>query len=216
MGNGNNSFAWGIQNTFSHKNWIFGFQFDGRVGGVLLNDLWQIGIRNGADFTTGGNSPFGIARRQEWESFRDNGVVTPAFNGGGVILVEGTPRFGDDGRISNFDELTFVPNNANATVQDYAIALSGFNGPYIQSRSFTKLRELSIGYTLPSTITNRLGISSATFSLVGRNLFLWSERTDIDVDQYISGSFRPSEDINNPFLQSPGIRNFGFNLNISL
>jgi TonB-linked SusC/RagA family outer membrane protein len=216
IGYGNNSFAWGVQNTFSMKNWVFGIQVDGRVGGNLLNDLWQVGIRNGADFTTGGNSPMGIARRQEWESFKDNGVVTPAYNGGGVILVEGSPTFGSDGKINNFDQLTFVPNNANAAVQDYAIALSGFNAPFIQSRTFTKLRELSIGYNIPTSVINRLGINSATISLVGRNLLLWAERTDIDVDQYISGSFSPSEDINNPFLQSPGIRNFGFNLNISL
>lgn len=216
IGHGNNAFAWGIQNTFNYKNWVFGFQVDGRVGGAILNELWQVGVRNGADFSTGGDSPYGIARRQEWESFRDNGAVTPAFNGGGVILVEGTPTFGDDGKINNFDQLTFIPNNANASVQDYTIALSGFDGPWAQSRTFTKLRELSIGFNLPSSITNRMGVRSASFSLVGRNLLYWAERTDVDMDQYIGSGFRPSSDINNPFLQSPGVRNYGFNLNISL
>ncbi|PRY85458.1 SusC/RagA family TonB-linked outer membrane protein [Mongoliibacter ruber] len=216
IGNGNNAFVWGIQNTFNYKNWMFGIQVDGRVGGIILNELWQVAVRNGADITTGGDTPYGIARRQEWESFRDNGSVTPAFNGGGVVLVEGTPTFGNDGKINNFDQLTFIPNNANASVQDYTIALSGFDGPWTQSRTFTKLRELSIGFNFPSRVTSKMGVRNASFSLVGRNLLYWAERTDVDMDQYIGTSFRPSSDQNNPFLQSPGVRNFGFNLNISL
>lgn len=216
VGFGNSNMVWGINNNFNYKNWIFSFQVDGRIGGVMYNDLWRSAVRGGADISTAGNTPWGIARRAEWESFKETGTIVPAYNGGGVVIVEGTPQFGEQGNIVNFDELRFAPNTNNATVQDYTIALSGFTGYWTHSKSFTKLRELVIGYNLPKPFLDKIGVSSASVSLVGRNLLYFATRYDVDMDQYITPTLLPWNDDGNPRLQSPGIRNYGFNLNITL
>jgi hypothetical protein len=84
----------------------------------------------------------------------------------------------------------------------------------IYSTDYIYLRELKIGYNLPSSLINKLGLQNARLSLVGRNL--WLIKTDI-----------PHLDPSNLALSAgnvqgiegaglPSIRSFGFNLTIGL
>lgn len=51
----------------------------------------------------------------------------------------------------------------------------------IQDATFTRLRELSVGYTLNSQgFRNKTKLSSVTFTATGRNLFLWTDLQGID------------------------------------
>lgn len=215
VGFGNNDFAWAVQNKFTYKNLFFSFQVDGRVGGVIYNDLWNNGTRGGADISTAGDTKFGLARRAEWESFKRDGKITPAYLGDGVILKAGVPKFDQNGGITNIGELTLAPNDRAATFQDYVVAMSNFTGEWLHTRTFTKLREITFGMALPSSLTRRLHLKEATVSLVGRNLLYWGARRDIDVDQYLSSTLLPFEDEGTPRLQSPSVRSYGVNLSLT-
>lgn len=214
IGFGNNDFTYAINNKFSYKNFQFSFQFDGRVGGLIYNDLWTNGARGGADISTAGNTKYGIARRAEWESFKQNGVVTPAYLGDGVTLKGGIPKYDNNGKITNFEELNLVPNDKNATFQDYVVATSNFAGEYTHSRTFAKLREIVISTNIPKSLISKLGLKDGSISLVARNLLYWGARNDIDVDQYLSSSLLPYENQGTPRLQSPSVRSYGINLNL--
>ncbi len=215
IGNGNNDFTWAVNNKFSYKNIQFSFQIDGRVGGIIYNDLWTNGSRGGADISTAGNTKYGIARLAEWESFKKNGVITPAYLGDGVILKGGTPKFDNNGAITNFAELNLVPNDRTATFQDYVVASSNFTGEYTHSRTFSKLREVVIGTNLPKSFTSKIGVKNGTISLVGRNLLYWGARNDLDVDQYLTSTLLPYDDQGTPRLQSPSVRSYGVNLSLT-
>jgi TonB-linked SusC/RagA family outer membrane protein len=215
IGYGNNNFSWAINNKFTYKSIFMSFQFDGRVGGIIYNDLWTNGSRGGADISTAGNTKYGIARLAEWESFKKNGTITPAYLGDGVILKEGTPKYDNNGQITNFSELKLVPNDKLATFQDYVVASSNFTGEYTHSRTFTKLREIVIGTSLPKKLISLIGVKSGSFSLVGRNLLYWAARGDLDVDQYLSSSLLPYDDQGTPRLQSPSVRSYGVNLSLT-
>jgi TonB-linked SusC/RagA family outer membrane protein len=215
VGYGNNDFSWAINNKLTYKNMFMSFQIDGRVGGVIYNDLWTNGMRGGSDITTAGNTKFGIARLAEWESFKRDGRVTPAYLGDGVILKGGVPRFDQNGNITNFSELTLATNDRTATFQDYVVAMSNFTGEWTHTRTFTKLREITFGMALPSSFTRRLGMKDGSISFVGRNLLYWGARNDIDVDQYLSSTLLPFEDEGTPRLQSPSIRSYGVNISFT-
>ncbi|MGL4632270.1 MAG: SusC/RagA family TonB-linked outer membrane protein [Leadbetterella sp.] len=214
IGYGNNDFSWAINNKLSFKKINLSFQFDGRVGGIIYNDLWTNGSRGGADISTAGDTPYGIARRAEWESFKRDGKVTPAYIGEGVILKNGSVRFDENGNIINFNELSLVPNDKAATFQDYVVASSNFTGEYTHSRTFMKLREITLGTELPQALLAKLGVKKGSISVVARNLFYWGARKDLDVDQYLSSTLLPYEDQGTPRLQSPSVRSFGLNLNL--
>ena len=53
-------------------------------------------------------------------------------------------------------------------------------GAFIEKADFTKLREVSVSYTVPPRFLGRLGPNSATITLSGRNLALWSDYSGID------------------------------------
>ena len=219
LGNLNPDFSFGLINTFSYKNLALSFQIDGRVGGKIYDFIYAQAMNGGtaAETATG---KFGEARLAEWKSLRDNGMTIPSYIGEGVKIVSGTPRF-ENGQIVNFDELTFAPNDVATTVQSYITGSNGLYGNteyFMIDRSFVKLRELSLSYTLPQTAFKGF-FRSATISLVGRNLLYFAERKDMDVDSFASGfnsSDRAASGSSGTVgLQSATTRRYGININLS-
>ena len=78
------------------------------------------------------------------------------------------------------------------------------------SKTFAKLREVTISYDLPGKLLNKSFISKVTLPLVGRNLIYFYKDArfkDVDLDQY-----NYEESLTG--LQSPTTRRYGFNINI--
>ena len=77
------------------------------------------------------------------------------------------------------------------------------------SKTFTKLREVTLTYQLPGSLLGKSFIRKAEVSLVGRNLLLFfPERyKDIDPDQFTQSGASD--------LQTPTTRRFGFNVNLT-
>ena len=51
---------------------------------------------------------------------------------------------------------------------------------YVYDASYTKLREVRIGYDLPVSIANKMFAQAANIALVGRNLKTWTKVPNID------------------------------------
>ena len=81
---------------------------------------------------------------------------------------------------------------------------------FVYDLTFVKLRELSVGYNIPIGKIGNVSkwLNRATFSLVGRNLWLIHAKTK---------DFDPSEisNISGEAGNFPGTRGFGFNLILS-
>ncbi len=76
---------------------------------------------------------------------------------------------------------------------------------YIEDGSWTRLRELTLSYTLRAPwLKQRVGLSSVEFSLTGRNLVLWTNFEGTDPDTNLSGVdvARGMEYFNNPSTKS--------------
>jgi len=86
-------------------------------------------------------------------------------------------------------------------------------------RSFVKLREVLLGYSLPAKYLKGKLIKAASFSLVGRNLLYFAKRKDMDVDQFAAGYNAADKSLSgssaNQGLSSVTGRRFGFNINLS-
>jgi TonB-linked SusC/RagA family outer membrane protein len=218
MGYTNPDFVWALNNQFAYKNFTFSFQFDGRVGGVIRDQVfaYQMSSGNAQELVEGA---YGAARDKEWESTAlGTKAATPAYVGQGVAIAPGgVAQFNPDGSIKNLSELTFVPNTKAVTVQTYAVGVysSGIEEEYMVSKTYAKLREVIFGYTLPSNVLPKF-IRAASLSVVGRNLLYFAERKDFDLDQYAAGFNASSRStLRNPSLQSATTRRFGINLNLT-
>jgi hypothetical protein len=78
------------------------------------------------------------------------------------------------------------------------------------SKTYAKLREVTITYEIPAKVLAKSFISKITISAVARNLiyFYKDQRfKDVDLDQYNYGTGGTG-------LQSPTTRRYGLNLNI--
>lgn len=76
-------------------------------------------------------------------------------------------------------------------------------GAWIEKADFIKLRDVSLSYTVPGAWVRRFGASSATFTVAGRNLALWSDYSGMDpeVNGYGNRSFARFDGFPVPMLR---------------
>ncbi len=223
IGHLNPDFTFGISNRFSYKRFSLSFQFDGRIGGKIYDRVLYQG-NNGGTSIESDSGDFGVARLAEWNVAKANGGTLPAsyagaYVGKGVVITSGTPHF-TNGQIDNLSSLKFDANTTATTVQNYLSSGIGsnFDEYYMVDRSFVKLREVVLTYSLPSKSLNQNKVfKSVSFSLVGRNLLYFAKRKDFDIEQYASGfniADRSAGGTPSTDLQSATSRRFGFNINL--
>jgi len=223
LGYADPDFSFGITNHFSYKNWSLSFEFDGRIGGKIYDRTYYQSMNGGTAVETT-EGAFGAARLADWNAFKATGQLANgnqgSYVGPGVVIASGTPVF-VNGQISNLSQLTFAPNTHPVSVQSYVS--SGIDGNfdeyYMLSRSYAKLRELTIGYSLPSKMLERSFIKKVSFALVGRNLLYFAERKDIDLDQFAAGYNASDRSIvgtnGGSDLISPTSRRYGINIHLT-
>lgn len=223
LGYSNPDWVWSVQNTVSWKNFSLGFQFDGRVGGVMRDYIQQQTFRGGRNIATT-EGAMGEARYQDWlvqkEYFRalDAGENPLPLNanedghwlGEGMVVANGVAIEYDPltGEITNYDKLVFAPNTTKTWVQDYISRYYNSAEGNLISKTFTKLREVSFTWNMPQHwFEGSRMVQKASVSLVGRNLLYFAEKKDIDLDNYIGTNYSG--------LQSPTAKRYGININIT-
>ncbi|MBA4746022.1 MAG: SusC/RagA family TonB-linked outer membrane protein [Muricauda sp.] len=218
----------GLQNTFSYKNFDFGFLFDGQFGGKIYS-------RSHALYNTGGtitnnddpNLPLStLDGRQSYSvSYDEAGepVYTLEDAGGGVVGPglnwedsNGDGEIDFDTEVSEND-VAVQPGGIGYAGYFYQYYGNGFNRDNIEAATYdatyVKLREVSLGYNIPNSFLDKLGIVSARVALVGRNLLLFSDVPTIDPETFSirNGVFVPGYESQQIF----STRNYGFTINLS-
>jgi hypothetical protein len=96
--------------------------------------------------------------------------------------------------------------------QQYHKSFRNINEANVFDASFVKLRELRLGYTLPAAWTGRIGLSTASVALVGRNLWIIHKNVPhIDPETaFNTGNAQGTES-----LQLPTTRSLGFNVSLN-
>lgn len=179
----------GIRNTINYKNFQLDFLFDFRVGGKVISTTEIYLSRYGI------NSD-GVGTNSQGGDIRD--AVT---DGGGTIF-------------EGIDVETGQPNTIAVNTQDL---VSGWNKPteaFARSATNIKLKELSIGYRLEKKLVDRIGLSSAKLSLVGRNLWLIKNNLDgIDTETASMGALNNGAGFETGSI--PNTRSLGMNLTVN-
>ena len=107
-------------------------------------------------------------------------------------------------------ESTGAADTTHVLAQDYWHNVFYAQEEGLVDASYLKLRDARLAYNLPPSFVNRMGFSSATFSLVGHNLFLWSKNDIIDPETAFDAGNR--QGVEN--AQLPTARSIGFTLAI--
>ena len=201
-------YQWSIYNKISWKDLSLGFQFDGSVGGVTSDYMHNKTMRGGRNIETA-EGALGAARQSD----NDNAGSTTykgVYIGEGVQVAGGAINYDNYGRISNYKDLSFSPNKTATQVQDYVSKYYNVTEANLMSKTYAKLREVTLTYNLPSQLLAKTFISRASVSLVGRNLiYFYKDKRfkDVDLDQY-------NYSTSGTGLQSPTTKRYGVNLNV--
>lgn len=173
-GYSNPDWIWGVNTTLNYKNFSLFMSFDGVVGGLLSTRtesyMWQAGVH-----------PESVTKERELD------VQNPGsqnYIGDGVKVVSGSVTYDTYGNITS-DTRVFEENDVATTYKQAVTDLhntSAWGGSAnpndTYSRTFVKLRELSLTYAIPNGLLANLGrgfIKGASVSFVGQNVLFWSK-----------------------------------------
>jgi TonB-linked SusC/RagA family outer membrane protein len=146
IGNVNPDWIGGVYNSFRYKSFTLSFLVDVKHGGDLFSLDMFYGQQSGILPESVGLNDLG------------NPVRDAVAAGGGIIL----PGVTADGK-PNTQRVTITSNNSSVYPQS----------EFVYDASYVKLRELSLGYSLPSKLMSNLKfIKNIDVSLIGRNLWL--------------------------------------------
>jgi len=160
-GNAEYDYMMGMLNTFTYKDFTLAFSFDYRKGGVMYSGT--------ADLT----------------NFTGNAYVT-TYNDRRPFIVPNSvievPDPSVPGKI-NYEENQTVIDETNYT--DYWYPTQNKAGSYYQriiSRSFLKLRDVSLAYSLPKMWASKIKASNLAVSIYGRNFLIWTPKSNVYLD----------------------------------
>jgi hypothetical protein len=134
----------------------------------------------------------------------------------GGMLANGTWRHYDLGQNSrDYDELTATGQKLGELRRTTYLQVTRI---YYQDASYTKLREVTVGYDLPRGAVQRVWsrASSARLSLSGRNLYWWTDFRggDPEAENFGAANVPGSVQRNREIAAYPASRSFWVNLNL--
>jgi len=169
---------------------------------------WMMGLSNNFSFK-GISLGFLIDMRYGGDTYMGS-IKTGATAGTLAITLDG--REGGMVVPNSVVKSTGEVNTKNVTPQAYWGGISGITEAWMYDATNICFRELSLGYTIPSELTQKLKINSVKISLVGRNLFMISSKTKGFNPEatYSTGNAQGIE-----YGTMPQLRSIGFNLNLN-
>jgi TonB-linked SusC/RagA family outer membrane protein len=176
-----------------------------KIGNFLPN--WTGGISNTVSYK--GLSLSFLIDVREGGQFYCGSIASAALAG----TYKGTEAYREGGLIVDGVHADGTANATAVTSQSYWSRAASINESSMRDASFVRLKELSIGYNLPSSILKKSLIKSLKISLVGSNLWLISSHSEgIDPES----SYTTSNSQGLELGSFPATRTYGFNINIGL
>ncbi|GAB3666995.1 SusC/RagA family TonB-linked outer membrane protein [Echinicola sediminis] len=184
----------GFINDFRYKNFNFSAVMDFQIGGSVM--------------PTGINWMISRGLTEESLNYMNEergGLAYYLDADGKGVQVEHSTAQGPNGETVYHDGMMMDGVTADGEMNDNVISQAyyywntyNWGGPqysqsryelYVKDNDYVKMRELSLGYTVPNYITSKIGVSNLNISVFGRNLFfLYRNIKDLDPEVLTGGS----------------------------
>lgn len=222
VGNINPDGVGGLFNSFSYKNIFLDFSIDFRIGGDVINEMYQYS-------TASGLTPESL-------QFRDTehgglSYYYPGNNNASGVPVQVDPSLGagPNGETVYHDGVILPGVVASTGEKNTRIIPAGYyyNQTYnwgtqpeqltyrhsVFDNSYVKLRELTIGYQFPEKLISKLGMTRLSVSVFGRNLFyFYKALKNYDAESSVGTSWASQAVVGG---STTATRNFGVSLRAS-
>ncbi|NJK96204.1 MAG: hypothetical protein HC905_15975 [Bacteroidales bacterium] len=191
-GNSQYDYIMGAGTALSYKGFSMNILFDIRQGGLMYS------------------------RTAEMMYFTGNGPQTTFNDRQPFIIPNSVQRTASGEYVENTVPISGFDNNFNQYFNQ-TYGAGKFGKLFVIDKSFVKLREVSISYRLPKKLLNKTFIQEADFSLIGRNLLLWtpSSNTFIDPEATTFADSNGLEADYGEYGAIPSTRSYGFSVRLS-
>jgi len=198
----------GITNTLNYKKLSFSFLIDFKKGGDIFSETHMFGLYTGVLAPTAATNANGKNVR---DALADGGGVLVPNAVYGKVNTDGTIAFLD---ATGAASATPVTNTTYADANTFYYDTYGKTELSVFDGSFTKLREVSLGYTFDNVgFLNKAGIKDVSLSLVGRNLLIIHKNVP-DIDPEV-GNSAGNTSVGAEQNTIPSTRSYGFNIKIN-
>ncbi len=138
----------------------------------------------------------GVAGVDIYNADRMQGIdPTYPFN----LYAETENRWTGPGTSNSIPRMTTRRDNLNYRTSDL----------FVENGSFFRLKNLTLGYTLPPTLTERIGVRNLRFYITGQNVFTVTDYSGMDPEPgYVDGNLQ----LNVDYAQYPQARTWTFGL----
>ena len=187
IGSGVADFTGGFNNSFTYKNLNLSFLIDFKAGGDIYS---------------------GTNVRMTQAGFTEQSLL--GREGEAPLTITGVVDMGTD---PDTGETIYEPVSRNLTpgeAQNYWDLLGERAAdPFVYDASFIKLRQITLGYSLPRQMLSKTPLQTLTLSFVGRNLAILFKNVDnIDPESSYTSTNAQGMD----YFGMPATRSYGFNL----
>ncbi|MBS9461839.1 TonB-dependent receptor [Flagellimonas sp. 389] len=114
----------------------------------------------------------------------------------------------------------WTPSNTNTNVPSAAVREKRITNRFVYDGSYVRLKNLSLGYNLPTDIVNKMGMQGVRLSLSGQNLLTFTDfpGTDPEAQYQATANSQDSQDsnVNRGFDYGsyPNIRSYTLSINL--
>ncbi len=178
----------GINNSFNYKGVNLSFLIDAKIGG----DIWS---RTNADGWATGVLKSSIGLNPKGNPVRD-----PLADGGGYLF---------DGVFENG-----TPNTVYQYLDDFRWNGFAAGERWLYDASYVKLREISLGYSLPLNLVSKAKLRGVDLSLFARNIAILYSKTE-NFDPEVSNRNASQASQGSEFGSNPSARNIGFRVKLT-
>jgi len=203
-------FLWGTNQTFTYKNFVLTIQVDSKIGGLMASATDQYGAETGdlKSSLPGRDAKHGgIGYTSGTNSYNDGIIPNGVFADGTLSPVNSSVDMGGMSYAQAYKQGLVTPVPAYAYYENLTQWSVGIRAQSIFDNSWVALRQVTLGYNLPTSIDKQLHVNSLRLSLTGRNLFyIWKNARDgINPEGlYNNGASQFAEGGGLPFIRSMG------------
>lgn len=206
LGKGLPDWAAGLTNRFSYKGITLQFLLDMKFGMDVYSMTNSVAAGKGLlNVTTDGRDAYNAARA---EASANNPAFDPStWVPTGGYVANGVVNTG------TAENPNYVKNTTPVDPQAYWTSVSeNTPAPFIYDASYVKLREVSLGYTVPKSVFSGAKINSIYISVFARNLLTFNkDLPNIDPESmYTSGNGQGFE-----YGSLPSRKSYGFNIKVA-
>ena len=186
-GTSERDFILGFKNSFKYKDFRLNMGIDWKQGGEMYSYTKRLSyfVGNAIETTYNGRNTFIIP----------NSVVSDGAGG----YVENTTAVGYE------DISGFYNDTQNAAIE----------GQHMIDKTFIRLRDVSLSYSVPSDLIKKYGVSDLTLSVYGQNLFLWTPSSNSYVDPETTSYGNGIRSEFGEFAANPSQRAYGTSIKLT-